>query len=351
MSSETQEWLENNTLIGYTAERGHAWHYRRGNTNHYEAAIPVEDVRRRLYSWEPVLGPVQTQIPNPSNPTEYLTVEDPDRQVVVRPDTREILGVFGSSFVPHSYDEWLIRNVETILDAKIKIGSAGLLKRGAVAWVQVEMKDTIHHKSGVSFRPFLTSATSLDGSLTTTYLTGNSVVVCDNTLSAALGSAATIVKKKHTTNSLKGIADVRAALGLLIGTADAFVAELDALTAEVVTDPTFDLFLDAAVPVSPDAGRSQTMAQNKQDALRKLWNHDTRVAPWRNSAWGVVQAMNTYQQHESIIRGAANQGGGRTERTQLDFLHGKVDAFDQGTLAMLRKVQASGDAHSAILAK
>ncbi len=55
MSHETASWLNTMTLIGFTERRGHAWHYRAerqgGEPNHYPDAIPVEDVRRRLFGW------------------------------------------------------------------------------------------------------------------------------------------------------------------------------------------------------------------------------------------------------------------------------------------------------------
>ena len=87
----------------------------------------------------------------------------------------------------------------------LHIGSAGLLRGGAVAWVQVEMADTLT-AAGAEFRPFLTATTSLDGSIATTYQTGAQVVVCDNTLSAALHSADTRVKVRHSANSLAKLA-------------------------------------------------------------------------------------------------------------------------------------------------
>ena len=62
MSQETPEWLNTNTLIGFTEKRGHAWHYRAevqgDQSNHYPGAVPIEDVRRRLFPWEAVEGTV-----------------------------------------------------------------------------------------------------------------------------------------------------------------------------------------------------------------------------------------------------------------------------------------------------
>lgn len=328
MSRETREWLSNNTLIGYTAKRGNAWHWQQGDDNHYDGAIPVEDVRRRLFSWEPVAGPVETTI----NGKTYV---DNERQVIVRPDTGGVLGVFKNGYQIHSYNEWLVNYVSNLLDADLHIGSAGLLQGGAVAWVQIELADTFKHSSGVDFRSHLTAATSLNGTLRTTYKTGNKVVVCDNTLSAALGDKVSPqVKIKHSKKSLPKISQLRDALEIVLATQDEFSSALDKLTNTTCSDERFERFLDVVNPIPTDEGRSQTMAENKRQALWGLWLKDGRVAPWRGTEWGVVQAVNTYAQHESIIRGQLN----RAERNALEFLKGSVDEIDLNTVNVLATV-------------
>lgn len=328
MSRETREWLSNNVLRGYTAKRGNAWHWQAGDDNHYEGAIPVEDVRRRLFSWEPVVGPVQTTI----NGKSY---EDKDRKVIVRPDTGSVLGVFKDSYQVHSYNEWLINYVANLLDADLKIGSAGLLKGGAVAWVQIELADTLTHSSGVNFRSFLTAATSLDGSLSTTFKDGNQVVECDNTLSAALGDKTSPqVKVKHSKKSLPKISQVRDALELIVANRDSFSAALDKFTNTSCSDERFERFLEAVNPIPLEAGRGQTLAENKRQSLWGLWLNDPRCAPYRGTEWGVIQTINTYSQHDSIIRGQFN----RAERNALEFLKGTVDEIDLNTVNVLATV-------------
>lgn len=104
MSTETMTHLNTQTLIGYTDKRGTAWHYRANlqgtESNHYPAAVPVDDVTRRLFHWTPVTGPVQATI-------DGHTYTDESRQVIVRPDTGRILGTFRSSYRFRS--RWLCR--------------------------------------------------------------------------------------------------------------------------------------------------------------------------------------------------------------------------------------------------
>jgi len=351
MSKESLAWLNSNVLVGFTSKRGNAWHYRASDQgvepNHYEGAIPVADVRRRLFDWEPVSVPMTAIVPDTISAdgvTAGFTITDTDRQVIVNPKSREIMGAFKSGYQAHGYGEWLVSKVDTVLDGGLAIGSAGLLSRGAVAWVQVELPETItHDASGVQFRPFVTACTSLDGSLATTYVSGNSVVVCDNTLSAALGdSDALKVKIKHTRYSHFRAGEIRDALGLVSTMAEDFMAELDVLTTDTVSDAELSAFLDAYVPVKDKSGetlkgRSLTMAQNKRDGLMQLWNFDNRVSPWKGTAFGVLQMANTFSQHEGIVRGV----NARAERNAMDFLTGKVDKLDAAVLDTLASVRTA----------
>lgn len=335
MSRESLQWLNQNTLIGFTDQRGHAWHYRAGEQggepNHYPGPIPVRDVIRRLFGWQPVEGTVESAFITEDGVTR---VTDTARKAIIRPDTGAILGVFKQGYQIHDYAQWLVDNVATLLDDDLAIGSAGLLRGGAVAWVQVEVPETCTTDEGVAFRPFLLAASSLDGSLKTTYRRGATVVVCDNTLSAALNeSGAWQIKIKHSSNSLGRITRAREALGIVHRVADDFAAQVRALCRVEVTDRQWDRFLTELVPVPPEQGRSRTLAERRREALTALWRHDPRVSPWRGTAYGVVAAVNTYTHHEQSVRGAH-----RAERNMLRAVTGEFDQLDRETLTVLDRV-------------
>lgn len=335
MSRETDLWLNQNTLIGFTDKRGTAWHYRASlqgeEPNHYPQGIPVEDVHRRLFFWEPTEGSIETSYLTEGGVTRLV---DPTRKAVIRPDTGEILGVFKQGFRIHEYKRWLVEHIETILDDDLSIGSAGLLKGGAVAWVQVEVPESCTTPEGVTFRPFLSAATSLDGSLSSTYQTGAQLIVCDNTLSAALAEgSAKRLKIKHSRNSLGRVGEVRDALGIVHQVADDFAAEVKRLCEIEVTDRQWAAFLDAHIPMPTEPDRSRTMAETKRTAMSRLWKYDERVSPWRGTAFGVLQASNTFAHHEQIVRGAV-----RAERNMLRMVTGGVDDLDRSTVQTLAKV-------------
>lgn len=335
MSQETLKWLNENTLIGYTDRRGHAWHYRQGADNHYTGAIPVEDVRSRLFNWHPAKVPTFFEWNGKQVQSEKFTI--------VRDDTGKELGSFKAGYQPHDYQEWLIQNIGTLLDTHtddLGIGSAGLLKGGAVAWVEVTVPETFRSsEGGVEFRPNFLAASSFNGSLATTYKPTIQETVCDNTLFAALGEKGAQVKIKSTKNSLDKIADHREALGLIISAQDEFDRAVSQLVTTKLTDHQFEEFIDLVAPM-PDASQLKTThaitnAENKRDTIWRLWRNDERVAPWRGTAFGALQAMNTYAHHELGVRGQS-----KAERNMLNAINGKTEAFDAANLEKILSLAA-----------
>lgn len=340
MSSETVTWLNRNTLIGFTDQRGHAWHWRRDADNHYPGPVPVADVERRLFNWEAVSRPIYVPAPAGelaamNNATGELVAlaEVLDRQAIMHSRTGHVMGVFKTGYQPHQYREWLLTQVANLLDAGLAVGSAGLLRNGAQAWVSVEVPDNITTPQGVEFRANLLAVTSFDGSLATTYKRVVTNVVCDNTMAAGLAERGQQFKVKHSKNSRMKLADARDALAIVHTVSDDFAAEVRALCETSVSEQQWRQFLDAHRPLPADRGAAHTRALNERRHLRRLWDHDQRVSPWRGTAWGVMQAVNTYTHHLGTVRNMS-----RAERNMARAAQGEVDTLDQSTAATLAAV-------------
>jgi phage/plasmid-like protein (TIGR03299 family) len=351
MSKETLAHLNTQTLIGFTGQRGHAWHYRAGEQgaepNHYPGPIPVGDVQRRLFGWKAFPARVGVEIPcsieemdhlDPGGQPARWDVQD-DRQAITRSDNQHTMGLFKSGYLPHQYDEWLLQAVSTILGDTLAISSAGLLREGAVAWVEVSVPETVHLDTyGVTFRPNLLNATSFDGSIATSFKRTVTATVCDNTLEIARSEVGQIYKIRHSRNSGFKLAEARHALNVIETLADDFTAQVQALCQTSVTDQQWREFLAAHAPTTgPDGqrltGRSLTSAARKQDQLRRLWNHDDRVSPWKNTAFGVLQATNTWAHHLQTVRGAT-----RGDRNAINAITGAQAKADNDTLHLLARI-------------
>ena len=328
MSRETLEHLNTQVLIGFTDQRGTAWHYKKDKQtdepNHYTQAIPVDDVLRRLFAWHAIELPMYVK-------TAQGEHEVPNRKAIVRDDTFTVLGVPSKAYVPHQYDEWLLTKVSNLIDDDLSIGSAGLLKNGAVAWVQIELPNNMKVE-GVEFRPHLLATTSFNGEIATLYKRTCTIVVCDNTRASALNETSDEVRVKHTSGSLLRLNDARQALSIIHEVGDDFAAEIKELMSIKVSDNHFDRFLNVLVPARDDDSRQlQTRSDNTKHTLRQMWQTDVRCAPFRNTGFGVVQTVNTWRQHVKPTR----NGRSIIERTMMDTLTGITEASDRKVVEML----------------
>lgn len=351
MSKETQEWLENNILIGDTDLRGNAWWYRGtdrkdGSSNHYPGAIPVNDIRQKLFDWEPVSVPMFAKVPATADQADepmvsydihitengtpyreyYRFVERPNRQNITASDDYEMdFGVFKPGYQIHGFNEWLVKNVENLIDGDIHVSSAGMLKGRAVAWVELSLSEQ-HTVADFPFRPHLLAYTSLDGSLATTYGRKVQATVCDNTLAAAIGEKGQTIKYKHSKYSTVKLASARDAVGLVVATADDFHKEMEELLAWKVDDRQFTKVLDKLIPLSDEKGKplskmAVTKATDKRERIAGMYRNDIRCAPWSGTAFGVVQTFNTWEHHEKPTRGQTV----RAERNMLAAVNGDVE--------------------------
>jgi phage/plasmid-like protein (TIGR03299 family) len=334
MSKETLE--APNTLIGFTDKRGTAWHYRADlqgdRPNHFPGAVPTERALE-LLSYPIVEGEVSVTALTDDG---VFNVVDPTSKAIVRTDTGLVLGIFKQGYKIHQPAEWVHDNVNLILDGGAQIGSVLVLKGGKVAALQAELEETREAAEGVKHRPFLTAATSADGSMATSYSVGTQVAICDNTLSIALANADMQVKIRHSSGSLARVGEIREKLGFIIEQAgDAFDEQVKRLTSQYVSDDVWFSFVEAYTnPKGSELeGRSATMAENKAAILNKLYNYDKRVAPWRGSAYGVLAAVNTAVAHEFTVKGTD-----RASRNALRTVTGEWDTIDAGTLRLLAKV-------------
>lgn len=328
MSAETLEWLNNNTLIGFTERRGNAWHYKesaQGNEpNHYTGAIPVADVYRRLFNWQAVEAPAFVGIPTADG---FNYILQNDRKFIVRSDDQTVLGIFKDGYTIHQYGTWLIDAVANIIDdTNLAIGQAGLLKQGAVAWVSIELPENIETPAGFTVRPQLLATTSHNGSLATTHKMTNTVVVCDNTLSMGLAEKSGTHRTRHSKHSGFKIQSVRDAIGIVHTMTDNIMLEIEAFASQEVTDKQFAEIVNRLVPIAEigeTTNSARTKMGNKQDVIYSLYNSNPMVAPWKGTKLGVVQAFNTYQHHIS------GNDSKRAQRNLTNAVMGKTDEADQ----------------------
>jgi len=345
MSAETMEWLRNNIRIGYTSQDGPAWwaaenHMTDGS--HFSGPVPIEEIRKVLSV--PLVEASQVQAIYTGANGESSIATNSNMKGIVRQDTGHLIKVFSSGYRIHGYTEFLLNKAARVLDthsSDLTAKSVGLLRNGAQAWLQIRLSDSFE-VGGFGYVPFLTAATSADGSLASQWGIGFDAAVCDNTLSAALLGALFTKKLKHTANSDTAETDkaIREALNILFTSSDAFSQSAEMLMSLPVTEAQWNEFLNETVPVpevkeGKRGSRGATIATNKRAELTDLYFTDAKAAPWNGTAFGVFQAVNTWQTWNGVVRGA---DGGRVERYHSNMIDGTTEARDTDTLNVLGRV-------------
>lgn len=383
MSAERLTWLNTMVLVGMTESRkgfvdpvdpcesqydaeGRSWHFRQelqgAEANHYPGPIPLADVKRRLFHWEVLEGDHRSIVrtTDGSGVEGLIEFVDPTKKSIIRPpgalgpdDKGAIMGVFGiESYESHNYMQWLVEKVQDLVADELVIGSAGLLKMGAQAFVSIEVPDTIMTPEGVPFKPRILAVTSFDGSLATRYKGVITVAVCDNTMRAGLAEFGPQFRVKHTSRSSSTATtmNMKQALGIAHNVGDAFATEVAELCDMTVTDDQWTEFLEATAPSMKSdgsglkTGAGATRAANKRTALDDLWRKDIRVAPWAGSAWGVVQAVNTYTHWVQSVNGESKADDDaaatavRLERNMDMTVTGGFDKLDADTFGTLQSI-------------
>lgn len=355
MSMETSQWLNTNTLIGMTEERGTAWHYRAEDqgekSNHYPGFVPVQDVIDRLFYWEAQNAKMRFHMPATVDNFTFINDEGqlfvdvcvPDRNVTYHPETGQVFGVLKTDSI-HQYSKWLLENLAHLVTPDglaattdvLGIGSAGVLRGGAQAWVQLEPSETFKTAEGLSYRPHILAYSSHDSTLATTYGCSTTIVVCDNTMQMARNEMSRSKRQHKVRRSVKSmgekkIRDARLAMDLIIEDSEGFAEDLKELCATTVTNRQFEAFLGEWAPFPSESGPGRTRAENKREKLMNLWRNDNRVSPWAGTAFGVLQATNTYDHHES----QKPKDMQRSERNMSRAINGDQATSDARTLKLL----------------
>lgn len=305
--------LNRQTLIGQVEQRGSAWHRRDdlqgAEDNHYPGFIPVEDVRRRLFDWSPMKVPVAFLVPctleestfidAAGNPVRVVQTQQ-SRVGVLRSDDDYDLGIFKSGSNHPPYELTLIRECERLTGTTLGISTAGCLQRGARAWVEFSLPETLHDSlSGFDYRPNLLKADSMDGTIPLTTALTVEATVCNNTLRwnlAETKKSGRRTKRRHTSGVISGAMDgEREALGILEMVHWEFLAGLHELIGTPVTRPQVIEVLDIIKPIPEKDGRGKTMAKDWRDQWMSVYTDDPMAAPWTGTAFGVLQTDNTFR--------------------------------------------------------
>lgn len=319
-------------LVGFS-ERKHTF-YGAAPEDTYLGAIPLEDVREKVFYWEAKLGAPVFYVEDETT-GELTSYFDPTRVGVVREETGETLGVHGNgSYALHQYPRWLLDSIAPALDGELGIGLVAEQKGGASAAVSVEMPETIKTPEGVEFRPQLFAHTSHDASLATTYR--QMVSVFGHPMAPGMSKRVrgkSVRKVRHSKHSLGRFPSATEAATELYEIVDEFQEDIITLISMTLDDVQWQEFLDAYIPIPKDDGATRTHRMERQGVLTSLYRSDPRIAAWAGTAWGVLLAVNIANHEKGIVR-----GGDRDMRNLSNMVYGAYVKAEQDALKKLQEV-------------
>lgn len=240
---------------------------------------------------------------------------------VVRSDTGESISLVGTGFRPLSNRdafEWFRPWVES---GEATIETAGELHGGARVWVLAKVKNTAFDVGdGDKIDPYILLAHGHGGTYTLSIRAGMTAVrvVCNNTLSMALGSGVgkgtNLVKIPHTKGAAASLENVKAAIEHVRRHCGAVADVYRALTrVQIPNDEAIDAFL-AVVYGPPKAPKGDKPARTpRADEIKRLFVEGTGqdLSSARGTAWGLWQALTEYETHHARGEKAAQNVAGR----------------------------------------
>ena len=253
-----------------------------------------------------------------------LPVRDDDGQPekgwkrIVRADTKKLLHVHPDTYIPVQNSR-LIEVAES-LERYADISAVCVLREGKRVTFTSELKDAkIDVVKGDTVSQYIVGATSHDGSIAFSVLFSPIRVVCQNTLSAALGvagsDASKILKVRHTKNCNSLIDHLPKLIDCQRQTFKGGLAELQAMAAKPCQYEDFKGYVSAvfadqlsgkinAVRGQASTARARTIDDLPQwQRLQNLFYGQaigSEIAGVNGTYWGAYNAVTQWVTHESV---------------------------------------------------
>lgn len=313
------EITETDKVISY---RSVGWH---GLAESFEEYLPVEEIKKKVFGWEPVNEVIYRAVPSINAEGELTTeyVEIPTHKAVVRDDNDEVLGV-----VSDSHELVLNQEILDIADAlekssrgdmPVKIETAGTLKGGRKVWALVRLEEPIAPKGDPKGDTMLYYAlqNSHDGSGSFRGQGTSVRVICANTAHLAdLDSRlrGTEVMFYHTKNVQERIERAKGALASWREGINQWQEMADHFSLTKVTKEQRADFIDLFIPMPKSENLiSDVTRRHVEEArgeLKALFESPT-LDYIELTAWGLVQGAVEWSQHVRNTRG-------KNERDRLE---------------------------------
>ncbi|MEK7783018.1 MAG: DUF932 domain-containing protein [Candidatus Binatota bacterium] len=229
--------------------------------------------------------------------------EVPEKQAVVRQDSRDVLGIVSERYEP-------IQNQEafSFMDAVIGLGeavyeTAGALGIGEKVWLMAKLPGEMRIASNEDdvIEKYLLLTNFHDGMHSLRVFWTTIRVVCQNTLSLAFSNGKAVkegIAIRHTGEIKDKVAEAQRVLGLSVKYYDDLSETFNALAARTVSPGEARAYFEALVPDNKKARRS-TRTQNIRRELQGLFinGRGNDMPGVSGTGWALLNAVTQYTTH------------------------------------------------------
>ena len=227
----------------------------------------------------------------------------PEQKVLYRSDTKAPLAVVSKRFQVVQPGEILEFYRDLTEVGGFELETAGVLREGRKFWALARTGQSVSLKGRDRVDGYLLLATACDGTLATTAQFTSVRVVCNNTLSIALGDNRGAIKVPHRSQFDPNM--VKRQLGITVSSWDGFVARMKALVDRPVDPDSVEGLLRRVLTYPGQGGDSTVVNEQAVKAVRSLYDGGGKGALYassRGTAWGLLNSVTEYVDHHRRAR-------------------------------------------------
>ena len=272
-----------------TAAGRDAWHGLGARLS--QVATAQEAIEAANMGWE--VGMREVFIQTPSG--QFIEVTD--KKAVTRMDNGKVFGVFSNQYTPLQN-----RDAFTFFDSVVGAGeaiyhTAGTLAGGSRIWILAKLPGDLKLSDTDVLERYILLANSHDGSLAVTMKPTTVRVVCNNTLSVALGGETNkLFRAVHTSSVMQRVNQARETLGLQEAYFANVMRGIERLADERMTQAAANEFLVELFGQEENPEAISTRMQNQIDTVGNLFvkgtgNHGV-------NRWDMLNAVTEFVDHK-----------------------------------------------------
>ena len=237
-----------------------------------------------------------------------------EQKVLYRSDTKAPLSVVSGRYQVVQPKDVLEFYRDLTEVAGYELETAGVLKQGRKFWALARTGKSAALKGTDVVNGYLLLATSCDGTLATTATPTTVRVVCNNTLSIAIGGATSAIKVPHSTSF--DAQAVKRQLGIAVSQWDSFMYRMKTLAErKVKTHEAMNYFLKVICQTDQqgEGGGSGVPGLANERALKKVQTlfeghgRGAELQAAKDTAWGLLSAVTEFVDHEKQARSQDNR--------------------------------------------